>query len=200
MSDKETPIEEITPVEDLLEIVRVETWEDVNASLAAIGIAKARRDELDAQYKQIKAQSEAALAVELAPYDAIIEKHESALNAFAVQHRDEFANKKSRDLVNGTIGFRLSTPAVSQLPKFTAKVSMILIAKSKFRKMFIRFKPSLNKEAILAAAGSKEIDEVTLKGFGLSISQEEGFYAEVSGDRFTSSLADILPDEREEAV
>jgi len=200
-TEQVTPVEETTPIEEMLDSVTIEDWEQANASLAAMAMAKAKMDEIEAQYKQIKIQSEKAMADELAPLEAEIKRHEDALNVFAVQHRDEFGTKKSRELVSGTIGFRLSKPSVSLLPKFTEKVALLLINKSaKFRKSFIRFKANLNKDAILASFNAKDIDEITLKGFGVEIKQEEGFFAEANGDRFSSAMADLVPDALEEAA
>jgi phage host-nuclease inhibitor protein Gam len=101
-------------------------------------------------------------------------KTKSALvKSWAEANREEFGKLKSIRLTFGTIGFRTGTPKLTLLSRWTwdkalAAVQTVLPA-------FVRSKPEIDKEAIIAQRA--ELGEF-LPMAGLKITQAESFFIE----------------------
>ena len=135
--------------------------------------------EMDAQLLSVKDEYQP----DLTKCDEAINLKAKQLEAWAIAHPEIFPkNRKSVDMVAGTIGFRKDTPSLVLLNRTVswAKVLAVL-TKARWRK-FIRTKMEVDKDAILARAGTLEkptkFQRTTLPGLGLKIVQEEKFFVE----------------------
>lgn len=172
-----------------IEAVEINDWDHANSAIASIGIAQALIKESEARHEQIEQARKEQLAKEIAPHVANIEKLTNGLQAFAVAHREEFGKKKSRELVNGILGFRTSNPSVTQIPKFKKDVSIAIISQTDLADDLIRIKADINKESVLAKYSTGELDDKKLKEFGLRVEQDESFFIEVSESRIKKEAA-----------
>jgi phage host-nuclease inhibitor protein Gam len=115
-----------------------------------------------------------------AELDAGIEALDADMQAWAALHQDEFAARKSIELLNGTIGFRTCPPAVKTLRGVRAEDCVRLIEDAGDDYGILRVRTDLDRETILAKAG--EIGPETLETYGLRIEQSEKFYIESKED------------------
>ena len=133
---------------------------DLDADTAAMDAAIASvRERHEAQRSQLSSS---------------IDTNVRRIQAWAESHRDEFGDKKSLDLVHGTIGFRTGMPALKPLPGWTWKLVLENLIKNAQR--FVRVKKEEDREAILAER--ETLKEEGLKKLGLDVHQGETFYVE----------------------
>ena len=141
-----------------------------------------------ARLKRQEATERLALDQKIA---AIKEQHEEALTAIAealkpllaaaehwsTNNPAEFGKNKSAAFLQGKVGWRTGTPKLEPLNKkwnwktITEAVQQLLPA-------FIRNKPEVDKEAILAQR-DEEIMKLSLPAVGLRVTQGEGFFVDV---------------------
>jgi phage host-nuclease inhibitor protein Gam len=120
---------------------------------------------------------------QLTKCDAVIAIEAQKLEAWANAHPEEFPkNKKSIELLAGTIGFRKDTPSLVLLNRsFTWAKVALAVTKNKWRK-FARVKIEVDKNAILSRSGTLEkptkFQRETLPVLGLKIVQAENFFVE----------------------
>lgn len=144
------------------------TWDDVDHALKRIG-------ELDRHLGWIEATSneqidaiKAASKETATPIAAEKLGLEAAMKEFCEANRSEFAKVKSRDLIFGSVGFRLSTKIVIK------RVADTLQALKDFDlKKCIRIKEEVDKEAM------KTLDSETLASVGAALKTENAFGYEV---------------------
>jgi len=177
------------PKKPKLDLLVLASWEQANDALSEIGIAQAKIAETKAQHEQIEQARKAQLAKDIADHEATIERYATGLQAFAVSNRDDLGAKKSRELMNGILGFRVPPPSVSQLGKIKKDVTLTIISQTEYADELIRTKAELNKESVLAKFATGELDEKKLREFGLRIDQDEEFYIKVNDNRITKEAA-----------
>lgn len=106
---------------------------------------------------------------------------EKELEKFCIHNKSDFEKSRSRELVHGLIGFRNSPPKVALLNrKYKWETVLELLGRVRFGKDFIRKKEEINKEAVLAAYNSKEIDDQKLASVGMKVDQTEEFFAKIN--------------------
>ncbi len=145
-----------------------ENWNDVDHALKRIG-------ELDRHLGWIEATSnekidaiKAASKEDAAPLAAEKQGLEAAMKEYCEANRGEFAKVKTRDLIFGSVGFRLSTKVVIK------RVADTLQALKDFGlTQCIRFKEEADKEAM------KALDSETLASVGATLKTENAFGYEV---------------------
>ena len=120
---------------------------------------------------------------QLTECDAVITSEAKKLEAWANAHPEEFPrNKKSIELLAGTIGFRIDTPSVALLNRTFTWAKVLAFIKAKRWRKFIRVKIEVDKDAILKRAGTLEkptkFQRETLPEMGLKIVQAENFFVE----------------------
>jgi phage host-nuclease inhibitor protein Gam len=98
------------------------------------------------------------------------------LEAYAIATKDTWEGR-SIDLTHARIGFRMGTPKVDKLKKFTWDAVLELVKANKaLARDFVRTKEELDKKAILDAdAKTRQILEDKAK---IIVTQEESFYVE----------------------
>lgn len=131
------------------------------------------KQDMDLRIAAVKGEYEGSLAD--------IEKELAALTTaaetWATGNPEAFGKNKSIKFLQGCVGFRTGTPKLEPLNKkwnwklITAAVQELLPA-------FIRSKPELDKEALLAQR-DEEIIGYALPRVGLKVTQDESFFVDV---------------------
>lgn len=107
-------------------------------------------------------------------------KLNDAIETFCKNNKSDFeGDKRSRALTHGRVGFRNNPPKCVQLNKKWKVESSIAFIKELFKGKYIRTKPEINKEAILADYAKEKLTDTDLAGVGLRIDQEETFFCDV---------------------
>jgi len=157
----------ITSREDLENLVgEFAKWENNIAAMKA---------ELEARIIAVRAEYEAAMAAAGVERDICYDD----IFAWAQLHPEQFAGRKSVELLQGVIGFRTGTPKVVW-PKGTTDATAVELLQAKLLPEYIRTKHEPDKEKILAEfAADDPVSEqwaVTLGKAGIRIRQDERFY------------------------
>lgn len=101
------------------------------------------------------------------------------IEAYCVEHKDEFEKRRVKELVHGVVGFRTSPPKVMLLNrKYNWKTVLELLKRLRLSR-FVRVQEEVDKEALLAASASKEITDEKLAAAGMKIDQGEQFVVEI---------------------
>jgi len=152
------------------------TREEAEAAMHDLAAAANNKRRLTATMdKRILAIKEAA-EPDLAACDALIKERTEELRGWAESHPELFEKKKSLELFAGRLGFRTGTPKLALLGRnFTWESVTQLVCQ--FLPNFIRSRPEVDKEAILAQRDEEAVKAI-LPRCGLKVVQQEGFYAE----------------------
>jgi phage host-nuclease inhibitor protein Gam len=129
--------------------------------------------ELEMQLTEIRKQYE----FKLDQKKTKIEEIKFSLQKFAEENKNIYfcGEKKSMNLLHGTIGFRLGNPKLKSAKGFTWK-SILELVKDRMHN-YIRTKEEVAKDKILADKDNKDIKELITQ-CGIEIVQEESFYIE----------------------
>lgn len=152
----------------------ITTREEAEAAMNLLAEAEAAKRrlsaELDSQILGLKDQ----YAPLLSAREAEIKLQFTALRAWAEAHPQEFGKKKSLQLLAGVLGFRTGTPKLALLSK-AWNWDKVLAAALVYLPNFIRQKPELDKEQILA---QRDELEPVFHRVGVKVVQDESFYVE----------------------
>lgn len=114
--------------------------------------------------------------------DADFEK----LQAYAQANQEsEFSKKKSKDLINGVIGFRTDNPSVGTIKGVTQKVALQTLI-DMGNSVFVRRSVALDKDAILKNRDNAEVIKAATEA-GIIIVQEEQFFVEVKEEDLSNA-------------
>ena len=155
--------------------IQAPPWDQVEVFIGGLGRMQARRDEILADMDRAIAAIRDEHREELAELDADIAVELKLLESAAIANPDQFVEKKSVELLTGTLGFRTPTPSLKTLAKYTWE-RVLKTLKARKLKAFYVVRESVNKEAILAER--EKLGEKGLAALGLRISQDETFYVE----------------------
>jgi phage host-nuclease inhibitor protein Gam len=153
----------------------INSWQEADFVLKQIGnlsqMAKKHEAEMNLKITKIQESSQPLI-------DKVAEEKiglERNLQLFCESKREEFNEKKTKELSFGTVSFRIATPSLKTRKGFTwESVKSIVKSSKKLAEKFIKVKEDLNKQAILNA----DLRDSDLEKIGLIISQEESFYYE----------------------
>ncbi len=98
---------------------------------------------------------------------------EKAIEAFCIQHKDEFEKTKSRELLHGQIGFRTNPPKVSLLNRKYNLKTVLELTRRIFKGGYLRKTEEIDKEKILADYSAKSLTDAELAAVGLRVDQQE---------------------------
>jgi len=154
-------------------------------NLEAVDAALKRRCEIQRELdlinmvmvEQIEAAKSKAEA-EMKPLHHEAEILEASIEQYAIHHKEEFDMTRSKVLTFGTIGFRKTPGAFRPLAKWNWEQILLKIQDMGLTN-FIRYKPSLDKEALEKAYKSHDIDDESLSIMGLKFEQKDEFYFEL---------------------
>ncbi len=145
------------------------SWDDVNLSLAEIIEHQIAIEATEAKMQQIIADAKLAAEMAAKPHQEAIVRLEAIMQSYFDDHKEELGDKKTMVLNNGEVGYRKSTKAV--LPTARALLDDI-IAKLRARKMTecIISKPeTVDKEAV------KKYPAATLAEIGIILKVKDVF-------------------------
>jgi phage host-nuclease inhibitor protein Gam len=147
-------------------------WQEVDETLRNIGILNSKLDQLTGEMNQRITEVQSKFQKTIDELNSEKIGLESNLKLYVESRRDEFSEKKSKELNWGIVSFRLSNPAVKTLKGFTWESVKLVIAKSKkYTEMFLKIKTDIDKNAILASGLSSQ----ELAKLGVERSQTENF-------------------------
>lgn len=182
--------------------MEIKTFEEVDSALLQIAkmesIRVKKEAAMNAAIQKIREKYEEETTTERENISSL----ESDIQTFCLKNKREFEkDKRSVDLVHGSVGFRTNPPKVLQLSsKFKVATTLELIKKILDPSKYIRTKIELNKEAILAdyIEKNKTVDlkpkeletkltDEKLSAVGLRIDQEETYYYEIKWDELKTT-------------
>jgi len=141
-------------------------------------IAGIKRDEaavklnMDQEMAGIKARHAATLSTFTERLAPLV----TAAETWATSNPAEFGKNKSIKFVHGTVGFRTGTPALALVSR-KWNWTMALDAVQRLLPAFIRSKPEIDKDAIIAQRDDQAI-LWALPNVGLKVVQDESFFVE----------------------
>ncbi len=169
----------------------IATWAEAEAAMAEYAIAQTRIEREEAAYNHDEQKRRERMTEAHAPLRTEMEAIEQGMKKFCMTNRADFGGKQSKELGHGTVSFRVGNPKVDKVKGFTFEAVLDLLkgAPDRVRRMFIRTKEELNREAVLAndaVAGDPDADPesyispaVMLKEYKLFVTQDETFGIEI---------------------
>ena len=135
------------------------------------------KHDMDVRVAAVKLEYEGTLAdIELE-----LKSLTGAAEAWATSNAEAFGKNKSIKFLQGTVGFRTGTPKLEPLNK-KWNWKLITSAVQELLPAFIRNKPEVDKEALLAQR-DEEIIGYALPRVGLKVTQDESFFVDVDGTK-----------------
>jgi phage host-nuclease inhibitor protein Gam len=167
----------------------VRTYEDADQTLLEIADCETQLQraeaEMNEQIQKIRDEYEQNTHV----VRAIKSSLEQEVERYCILNKTDFEKQRSKDLVHGTLGFRNTPPKVAPLNrKYKWDTVIELLAKVRFGKDFIRTKEEINKERVLAAYASKEIDDRKLASVGMKVDQSEEFFLKIKWEEIPNQV------------
>lgn len=144
--------------------------------------------QLDAQEEKVIAELNLKLAKLREKYDPVLkdvaeqkEKHFAIVFTYCAENKKVLFDKtRSIHTTHGVIGFRLGTPKLKTLPKWTW--NMVLEKLKVLMPEYVRSEPEVNKEKLLADR-SNETVAVHFSECGIVCGQDETFYIELKKEQ-----------------
>lgn len=158
------------------------TRDEVDSLLSDLQLTAAREQKLLAE----KAQKLNTIEQHYAPALSLIEADKKAktlqIQQWAEANPAEFEKKKSIDTPFARFGFRTGTPKLALLNRkwtWTSVLEKLIACTS----AYIRNKPEIDKEAILADYAAGAFCSNTLSVLGMKVTQDETFFIEPKLDQ-----------------
>jgi phage host-nuclease inhibitor protein Gam len=139
---------------------------EIAGDTAALNALKA---ELDSELTAVRQQFEGRID-HLAKQ---IEQKSGLLQQWAEGSPEEFAGRKSLDLLHGRVGFRTGNPKLKTLAGWTWERVLGAI-----REAFVRVKREVDKEGLIAAYAEGKLGDSDLRSIGVRVVQDEAFFIE----------------------
>ncbi len=159
-------------------VVVIETLEEVDAKLLELGGLKVSISKAEANMNSKMQTLRAKFDEETQDDRAKAELIEKEIEQYCIVNRAKFEKTRTLDLTHGSIGFRTNPPKVGMLNRKYNVDTAIQLIKQVFKGLYVRQKEEVDKDAILAAYATKQIDDQQLAGVGLKIDQGEKFVCE----------------------
>ena len=151
------------------------TREEAEIAFAAFAEADAKQQRITATMDVQITKIRERYSDELTKLSEEKEKNFEIIQAFAVNNRDAFGNKKSMDLTHGVIGFRTGTPKLKTRKGFTWPSVLNLV--KEFLPSYVRTSEEVAKDRLLADREVPEIASQFTK-VGILVDQDENFFVE----------------------
>lgn len=155
--------------------ITLKSWDDVNEVLRKIAEKQSFIEAKVSKYNEAEAKRRKALDGLVNPVKADIGDMEEDLRLFCEDNRDEFKKKKSKELANGVVGFRVGTPKAKTLKGFTWKAVLEVLKRSVFKEDYIRLKEDVDKQQMIMDFSTQKIDSEALASVGVQVVQDETF-------------------------
>jgi phage host-nuclease inhibitor protein Gam len=128
---------------------------------------------METEIAAVRQRYEAAVAACVAVGDGLFED----IQSWAMLNPDAFGDRRSLDMLHGTVGFRACPPSVRQVPGVKAEYTLELLADQ--RGEWTRVKTEVDKLRILADIANGSATEADLRPFGLQVERKEIFFTEI---------------------
>ncbi|MFA7097761.1 MAG: host-nuclease inhibitor Gam family protein [Gammaproteobacteria bacterium] len=163
----------------------IKTRDDLEGVFGEYATLVIELDRLTAQMEleiaAVRKKYEDRLAARKEPAEALF----ADLQAYATLNPDVFGDKRSIELLHGTLGFRTCPPRVLQVPGVKVEHTLAAID-ARMGGQWMRVRRDLDKAAVLASvaqareAGPEAADRMAadLAAVGLRVEQDEVFFAE----------------------
>jgi phage host-nuclease inhibitor protein Gam len=153
----------------------IETREEMEKVIGGIADATITRDglmaKMDAEITEIRSRYE----VEITGLGICIDTLMDKAQRWAEANPDAFGDRKSIEMIHGTVGFRTGTPKLKLLSGWTWNKVLEFLVINKLTD-FIRSKQDVDKELILSNRDC--LKEQTLRQIGVRVVQDETFFVE----------------------
>jgi phage host-nuclease inhibitor protein Gam len=151
------------------------TKEEMEHVVREACLASARLDEVVARMSEAVALAKQPFEAEIEALRSTFAEHEELALAWAKEHPDEFATRKSVAFVHGVVGFRTGNPTLKTLKGVTWEA--VLTTLRSLLPAYVRRIEEVDKAGLLAAR--EDIGEENLKTLGLRVTQSETAYLDV---------------------
>lgn len=151
----------------------IESWDDVNEALRLIDQKRNAVEAEIAKYNEDEAKRRKKLDEFTTPLRNEIIALETEMQYYCTANRADLEGKKSKELPNGRIDFRLGKHTVKTLKGFTWSAVFELIKRT--LKEYIRVKEEVNKDQIIIDYISGVVTAEKLNDVGCAVIQEETF-------------------------
>lgn len=169
--------------------MKIKSFEELDAALLEMSKSQAVIQEEEAAMNKEIQDIKERYDERTAETSGTIASISDAVEKFCNENKSEFDKQRSRVLTHGKVGFRNNPPKVMQLNKKWKVESSIAFLKKLFGKKYLREKPELNKDVILADYAKEIIADEDLAGVGLRVDQDETFYIEVNWENINQKSA-----------
>ena len=166
----------------------ITTDEELEAALGRYAEAMLQHEaltvDLEERVRQVRAEYEERFAPLAATGEAILKD----MAAWAALNPERFAEKKSLELLHGTVGFRTGMPRVA-LERGRKEEDVVAdMLDSGDAEAFLRRVVELDRQRIIAAwlGADGAAAEAMLGRFGIGVTQTERFYAEIKREEAAS--------------
>ena len=149
-----------------------EELESVLGEYAAAAIEQAKLGaDLDAGLNRVRAAYEPRMAEVAETLEALW----ADLESWAALHRDEFAERRSLELLHGALGFRTGNPTLKTI-KGVRWETVVDILAFKGLERYVRRCPEVAKDLLLA--DREQLGAEAMEELGLRVVQDERFFIE----------------------
>lgn len=149
------------------QVSTLKSWDDVDSQLKAIAILKTKIMAEESKMNEDKLKVQQKYQPTLDKYNAELIGYERDVELFCEKERDAdyFAEKRSKELNYGVVGFRKGSGQLKPKQGFTWEAVKQIISKSKkFAEQFLRTKVDIDKTAILGAnLKPAELDKLAVR-------------------------------------
>lgn len=148
------------------------TWEQADEALRQIGLRRLALTELEADLQGRVDKLKAVYAEKVDPLTQEVKALEKQLEEFATAHRDDFGKAKSKRLVFGRVGFRISTSLRLLAGETWERVLDVVKTMSpQWQKRLVRTTEEVDRATLRTA----KLDDTSLAGLGVAREQSETF-------------------------
>lgn len=157
--------------------------EDAESAFAEYAKADARAAQITAQMDVQITKIREKYQEELAKLNDVKDENFERMQAYAMDNRDAFGNKKSMEFAHGVLGFRTGQPKLKTLKGFTwPSVTNLL---KEFLPSYIRIAEEPAKDRLLSDREDPEVAALFHK-VGIMVDQDETFYVEPKKEEIVS--------------
>jgi phage host-nuclease inhibitor protein Gam len=165
----------------------ITTDEELESTLGRYAAAMLQHEaltlDLEERIRQIRAEYEERFAPLAATGEAILKD----MAAWAALNPERFREKKSLELLHGTVGFRTGMPRVSLARGAKEEDVVAEMLEAGDAEAYLRRVVELDRQRIIAAwSGDDAATKALLGRFGIDVKQSERFYADIKREEAAS--------------
>lgn len=153
---------------------KISSWLKADEVGVQILELQAEIDENRAEYQRVEIEAKEKMANANKPREEQKAKLEKKLEEFCESKKDEIEGQ-SKTLPHIIIGWRKSKKILDKL-KIDEVIKRFKGVSNRFEKLFVKYKPSLDKSAIKTAIDNGDVEELKMKKCGIEYVEEEKWY------------------------